>query len=44
MKKFVLPKDYPELDFSQMEITLIEASDRLLAICRNNHQPKQSGT
>ncbi len=31
MKKFVLPKDYPELDFSQMEITLIEASDRLLA-------------
>lgn len=30
MKKFVLPKDYPELDFSQMTITLVEANDHLL--------------
>lgn len=30
MKKFVLPKDYPDLDFSTMEITLIEASPQLL--------------
>lgn len=30
MKKFVLPKDYPDLDFSSMEITLVEASPQLL--------------
>lgn len=30
MKRFVLPKDYPELDFDQMEIHLLEASPRLL--------------
>lgn len=30
MKKYVLPKDYPELDFEQMKIYLIEGTDRLL--------------
>lgn len=30
MKKTVLPKDYPELDFSKMEIHLVDASPRLL--------------
>jgi len=30
MKKMVLPKDYPELDFSKMEIHLVDASPRLL--------------
>jgi NADH:ubiquinone reductase (H+-translocating) len=30
MKKFVLPKDYPELDFSRMNIYLLEGADRLL--------------
>ncbi|MFN0202589.1 MAG: NAD(P)/FAD-dependent oxidoreductase [Bacteroidia bacterium] len=30
LKKFVLPNDYPELDMRQMEIHLIEASDKLL--------------
>lgn len=30
MKKTVLPKDYPELDFNQMEIHLVDASPRLL--------------
>lgn len=30
MKKFVLPKDYPELDFEKMSITLLEGSNRLL--------------
>ena len=30
MKKFVLPKDYPDVDFSLMEITLIEAGPELL--------------
>lgn len=31
MKKTVLPKDYPELDFNLMTITLVEAGDRILA-------------
>lgn len=30
MKEYVLPKDYPELDFSSMSITLLEGSGRLL--------------
>lgn len=30
MKKDVLPKEYPELDASDMRITLVEGSDRLL--------------
>lgn len=30
MKKTILPKDYPELDFSKMEIHLVDASPRLL--------------
>lgn len=30
MKKTVLPKDYPELDFNKMEIHLVDASPRLL--------------
>ena len=31
MKKYVLPKDYPELDMSNMNIMLFEASPRVLA-------------
>ncbi len=31
MKHYVLPKDYPELDFSQMKIYLLEGSPRTLA-------------
>jgi len=30
MRKYVLPKDYPELDFSNMQIILIEGKDKLL--------------
>ncbi|MEO9872331.1 NAD(P)/FAD-dependent oxidoreductase [Ekhidna sp.] len=30
LKRFILPKDYPDLDFSQMNIHLIEGSARLL--------------
>lgn len=30
LRKSVLPKDLPELDFSQMDIYLLEAADRLL--------------
>jgi NADH:ubiquinone reductase (H+-translocating) len=31
MKKYVLPKDYPELDFSMMNIYLLEATGKTLA-------------
>jgi NADH dehydrogenase len=30
MRKYILPKDYPELDFSRMQIHLLEASPRVL--------------
>ena len=30
MKRYVLPKDYPELDFSKMNIYLLEGSERTL--------------
>lgn len=30
MRKFVLPKDYPEMDFNHMTITLVEANTHLL--------------
>jgi len=30
MKRYVLPKDYPELDFSKMNIFLLEGGDRVL--------------
>jgi len=31
MRKFVLPKDYPEIDFSKMKIYLLEGSPKTLA-------------
>src|ERR1044071_3585349 len=31
MKKYILPKDYPEVDFSKMNIYLLEGMDRTLA-------------
>jgi NADH:ubiquinone reductase (H+-translocating) len=31
MKKYILPKDYPELDFNKMKIYLLEGGDRTLA-------------
>ncbi|MEZ5041991.1 MAG: NAD(P)/FAD-dependent oxidoreductase [Saprospiraceae bacterium] len=30
MRKFILPKDYPELDFSKMEVSLLEAGPKVL--------------
>ncbi len=30
LKKYVLPKDYPELDFNRMKIYLLEGGDRVL--------------
>lgn len=31
MKKYVLPKDFPQIDFDQMSITLFEAAPKLLS-------------
>ena len=30
MKRFILPRDYPEMDFSSMQITLVEGSSKVL--------------
>ncbi|MBS1511792.1 MAG: NAD(P)/FAD-dependent oxidoreductase [Bacteroidetes bacterium] len=35
MKRYVLPKDYPELDFSKMKIYLLEGTNRTLAAMSN---------
>jgi NADH dehydrogenase len=36
MKKYVLPKDYPELDFSAMKIYLLEGTDKTLSTMSTN--------
>lgn len=38
MKKYILPKEYPELDPDDMTITLIEGTDRLLGAMRPSSQ------
>jgi NADH dehydrogenase len=40
MKKHVLPKDYPELDFKDMEIYLFEATEKLLRTMSDNSSQK----
>lgn len=40
MKKFVLPKDYPDLDFNQMKITLVEGDPKLLGNMSENASKK----
>ena len=43
MRRFMLPKDYPELDFAKMKITLLEGSPKLLASMseKSSQQAKQ---
>ena len=36
MKKFILPKDYPELDFRKMTVYLFEAGSKILSNMREN--------
>lgn len=49
MKRYVLPKDYPELDFNNMNIYLLEGGDRTLAAMSekssedSNHYLKKLG-
>jgi NADH dehydrogenase len=40
LKKHVLSKDYPELDFNDMKVVLIEGSDRLLGTLSNASSTK----
>ncbi|MBW8333917.1 MAG: NAD(P)/FAD-dependent oxidoreductase [Prolixibacteraceae bacterium] len=40
MKKFVLPKDYPDLNFDAMQISLIEGSPALLGVMSNHASKK----
>ena len=42
MKKYVLPKDFPELDISKMNIYLLEGADKTLA-AMSEKSSKQSG-
>lgn len=44
MKKSIFPKDYPEIDFSQMEIHLVDASPRLLFAMSENASEKAAET
>lgn len=44
MRKTVLPKDYPELDFKKMEIHLVDASPRLLSAMSEEASAKASKT
>lgn len=44
MQKSILPKDYPEIDFSKMEIHLVDASPRLLFAMSENASEKAAGT
>ncbi|MDP2334965.1 MAG: NAD(P)/FAD-dependent oxidoreductase [Bacteroidota bacterium] len=40
MKKFVLPKDYPDLNFDHMQINLVEGSGALLAVMSKHASEK----
>ena len=40
MKRFVLPKDYPELNFDRMKIMLIEGADRVLNTMKTDSSSK----
>lgn len=44
MKKSILPKDYPEIDFSKMEIHLVDASPRLLFAMSEKASEKAADT
>ena len=44
MKNFVLPKDYPELDFQRMHIFLIESGKRLLGAMSEKSSGKAKST
>lgn len=43
LKKWILPNDYPDLDFRQMTVHLIEGQDRLLAAMSKEASQKSEG-
>ncbi len=40
LKRYILPKDYPDLDIRQMQIHLVEAADRVLPAMSENASAK----
>lgn len=44
MKKSILPKDYPEIDFEKMDIHLVDASPRLLFAMSENASERAADT
>jgi NADH:ubiquinone reductase (H+-translocating) len=44
MRKSILPKEYPEIDFNKMEIHLVDASPRLLSSMSENASSKAAQT
>jgi len=40
MKKYILPKDYPELEFSAMKIYLLEGLDKILSVMSEESSSK----
>jgi len=42
MKKYALPKDYPELDFNQMNIYLLEGADKTLGTMSEKYSAQSS--
>lgn len=43
MKRFILPKDYPELDFSEMRVQLLEAAPQILGAYSERNAKKATG-
>ena len=43
MKKSILPKDYPELDFKMMQVYLLEGSPKVLNVMSENASSKAEG-
>jgi NADH:ubiquinone reductase (H+-translocating) len=43
MRKYILPKDYPELDFASMNIYLLEGSDKTLGTMSEKSAQESSG-
>lgn len=44
IKKYIMPKEYPELDPDDLKVTLVEGSDRLLGAMRPVSQKKALGS
>ncbi|MFT5860138.1 MAG: NADH dehydrogenase [Flavobacteriaceae bacterium] len=43
MKRYILPKDYPEIEFEKMKIILVEGADRILNAMSEKSSEKATG-